>query len=812
MKQKECVRQIAKARGSGPLVAVSSVVALGTLFGGIASSQEVLPAPPQQFKGQIGLTTKDSKSDFPVPVHAPKGAPNIVLIILDDVGFGASSTFGGPCDTPTLDRLAKNGLRYTQFHTTALSSPTRASLLTGRNHHSVHTGTIMETATGFPGYDSLMGRDTATIAEVLKQKGWNTSWFGKNHNVPDWQTSQAGPFDVWPTGLGFEHFYGFIGAETDQWRPAAFEGTRPIEPYLANPDYNFDYDMADQAIKWVRNQKAVAPDRPFFLYYAPGATHSPHHPRKEWIAKYKGKFDQGWDKLREETLARQKKLGVVPPDAKLTKRPKEIPAWDAMDPKLKPVLARQMEVYAGFLEHTDHQVGRLIAALKDLEILEDTLIYVIIGDNGASAEGGLPGTFNENIHLNGLELETPEFLIQRIDRFGGPQAYNHYAVGWAHAMDTPYQWTKQVASHWGGTRNGTIVHWPKGIQAKGEIRSQFCHVIDVAPTVLEAAGIPAPTVVNSAQQSPLEGTSMLYSFDDAKSPERHETQYFEMFCNRGIYHKGWSAVTRHSTPFIVEPLPPFDDDCWELYDGSKDWTQAHDLSKERPEKLHELQRLWLIEAAKYNVLPLDDRRVERFNPDLAGRPTLIQGDSQMLFGGMGRLTENCVVTMKNKSFSITAEVEVPATGAEGVILAQGGAFGGLSLYAKGGKARFAYNLLGLKVFTTEASRKIPAGTHEVRMEFAYDGGGLAKGGNVTLYYDGRKVGEGRIEATVPMMFSCDETTDVGREGGTPVTPDYDRAGSAFSGQIHWVQIDLGKDDHDHLISPEERLRVAMTRQ
>jgi len=584
-------------------------------------------------------------------------------------------------------------------------------------------------------------------------------------------------------------------------------------PKTAAEGYHFTEDMTDKAIAWARQQKALMADKPFFMYFAPGATHAPHHVPKAWADKYKGKFDQGWDKLREETFARQKELGVVPPDCELTKRHPQIPAWDRVDPRLKPVLARQMEVYAGFLEHTDHQVGRLIEALKDLEVLDDTLIYVIIGDNGASAEGGLEGTFNELIHLNGIDgVETPEFLSKRIAEFGGPRAYNHYAVGWAHAMDTPYQWTKQVASHWGGTRNGTIVHWPKGIRAKNEVRSQFCHVIDVAPTILGAARIPEPTIVNSVQQSPLEGTSMMYCFDDARAPEQHETQYFEMFCNRGIYHKGWSALTRHSTPFIVEDLPPFDKDVWELYDGTTDWTQAHDLAKEQPEKLRELQRLWLIEAVKYNVLPLDDRRLERFNPDMAGRPTLIKGNSQLLFGGMGRLGENCVVVMKNKSFSITAEVEAPATGVEGVILAQGGAFGGLSLYVKGGKAKFAYNFLGLQVFTIEASRAIPAGKHQVRMEFAYDGGGLAKGGAVTLYYDGTKVGQGRVEHTVPMMFSCDETTDVGCESGTPVSTDYDRKTSAFTGRIHWVQIDLGKDDHDHFISPEERLKVAMARQ
>jgi arylsulfatase len=471
-------------------------------------------------------------------------------------------------------------------------------------------------------------------------------------------------------------------------------------------------------------------------------------------------------------------------------------------------------VYAGFLEHTDHHVGRLINTLTDLQILDDTLIYVIVGDNGASAEGTPNGTFNETLMLNGITgIETPEFLTARIDKFGSPESYNHYAVGWAHAMDTPYQWTKQVASHWGGTRNGTIVHWPKGIKAKGEIRSQFCHVIDVAPTVLEVAGLPEPTIVNSVQQAPLEGVSMAYSFNDAKATERHELQYFEMFCNRGIYHKGWSAVTRHSTPWMaMAKLPAFDDDVWELYDGSKDWTQAHDLAKEMPEKLRELQRLWLIEATKYNVLPIDDRRVERFNADLAGRPQLIKGNSQLLFGGMGRLSENSVLVMKNKSFSFTAEVDVPSKGAEGVIVHQGGAFGGMSLYAKAGKAKFAYNFFGLQTFITEASQPIPAGRHQVRMEFAYDGGGLAKGGNVSLYYDGKKVGAGRVERTHPMLFSGDETTDVGRDTGTPVSSDYTRKSSVFNGKVNWVQIDLGEDVHDHFISPEERLNLAMARQ
>jgi arylsulfatase len=781
-------------------------------------SRSILPIPSQTY---IGLTTYDAKdpnAKFPPiePLRPPKGAPNVLIVLLDDVGFAASGAFGGPCQTPNFEKLASNGLKYNRFHTTALCSPTRQAMLTGRNHHSVGMGGITEIATSAPGYCSILPKDKAPLPMTLKLNGYSTAQFGKCHEVPAWQTSPLGPFDQWPTGGGgFEYFYGFIGGETNQWDPAIYEGTTPIEqPKTAEEGYHFTEDMADKAIAWVQQQRALMPDKPFFVYFAPGACHAPHHVPKEWADKYQGKFDQGWDKLREEILARQKKLGVVPQNAELTKRPGDVQAWDEVNPKMKSVLARQMEVYAGFLEHTDHHIGRLIDTLKDLQILDDTLIYIIIGDNGASAEGTPNGTFNEMLMLNGITgIETPEFLMERIDKFGSPESYNHYAVGWAHAMDTPYQWTKQVASHWGGTRNGTIVHWPNGIKARGEVRSQFCHVIDVAPTVLEVAGLPEPAIVNSVQQAPIEGVSMAYSFDDAKAPERHDLQYFEMFCNRGIYHNGWSAVTRHSTPWITTVmLPAFDDDVWELYDGNADWTQAHDLTKEMPEKLHELQRLWLIEATKYKVLPLDDRRVERFNSDLAARPKLVKGNSQLLFGGMGRLSENSVLVIKNKSFSITAEVDVPVKGAEGVIIHQGGAFGGMSLYAKAGRAKFAYNFFGLQTFTTEASQPIPAGKHQVRMEFAYDGGGLAKGGNVTLYYDGKKVGEGRVDRTVPMAFSADETTDVGRDTGTPVSSDYTRHTSVFSGKVNWVQIDLGKDDHDKFISPEERLSLAMTRQ
>jgi arylsulfatase len=780
------------------------------------TKRDILPVPDPQW---IGLTTYDAKdpdTKFPPiqPLRPPTGAPNVVIVLLDDVGFSASSAFGGAVSTPVAERLAANGLKYTRFHTTALCSPTRQALLTGRNHHSVNMGGICELATSAPGYSSVLPKNKAPIAMTLKLNGYSTAQFGKCHEVPVWETSPMGPFDQWPTGGGgFEYFYGFIGGETNQWYPAIYEGTIPIEPEKTpEQGYHFTEDMTDKAIKWVRQQKALMPDKPFFMYFAPGAAHAPHHVAKEWIDKYRGKFDQGWDKLREETFARQKALGVIPAGAELTKRPAEIPAWDSMPAALKPILTRQMEVFAGFLEHTDHQVGRLLDTLKDLEILDDTLIYYVIGDNGASAEGTPNGCFNEMTTLNGMtSIETPEFLMSKIDKFGGPEAYNHYAVGWAHATCTPYQWTKQVASHWGGTRNGAIVHWPRGIRARGEIRSQFHHVIDVAPTLLEVAGLPAPTVVNSIQQAPLEGVSMAYSFDQAKAAERRELQYFEMFCNRGIYHKGWTAVTRHSTPWVMAPLPPFEDDTWELY-GPDDWTQAKNLAKENPKKLAELQRLFLIEATKYHVLPLDDRRVERFNPDLAGRPQLIRGKSQILFGGMGRLSENSIVNIKNKSHSVTAEVVVPASGARGVIIAQGGSVGGWSLYAKDGKLKYCYNFFGIKLFQAEATKPIPAGTHQVRMEFKYDGGGLAKGGVVTLYVDGAKVGDGRVDMTQPMAFSADETCDIGREAGSPVSPDYGPHGNDFSGQVNWVQIDLEKDDHDHLISPEERLRVAMARQ
>jgi arylsulfatase A-like enzyme len=775
-------------------------------------ARTMLPIPDRPVPGLTTYDAKDPDTAFPpiVPLVPPAGAPNVLVVLLDDVGFGASSAFGGPCHTPTAERLAGGGLRFNRFHTTALCAPTRQALLTGRNHHSVGMGSITETATSAPGNSSVRPNTKAPLAMTLKLNGYSTAQFGKCHEVPVWQTSPMGPFDAWPTGGGgFESFYGFIGGENNQWDPALYDGATPEE------GYHLTEDLADRAVSWMRQQKALMPDKPFFVYFAPGATHAPHHVPKEWADRYAGKFDAGWDVQREQTFARQKELGIIPDDTALTARHPEITSWDEMPDELKPVLAREMEVYAGFLEHTDHHVGRLVDALDDLGILDDTIIYYLIGDNGASAEGTLNGAFNEMANFNGMAgLETPEFMLSKVDEFGSPSSYNHYSVGWAWAMNAPFQWTKQVASHWGGTRNGTVVHWPNGIEQPGGLRSQFTHVIDIAPTILEAAGLPEPTMVNGVQQSPMEGTSMLYAFNAAEAPERHDLQYFEMFANRGIYHRGWSAVTKHRTPWVMvgADMPAFDDDVWELYDGTSDYSQAHDLSAERPELLAKLQRLWLIEATKYNALPMDDRTSERIEPTMAGRPTLIHGDSQLFFPGMGRLSENSVVSIKNRSFSVSAEILVPDGGLDGVIIAQGGRFGGWSVYVKQGRASFAYNVLGIHEFITSATEPLSPGTHQVRMEFSYDGGGLAKGGDVTMFYDGVEVGTGRVQVTQPMIFSADETTDIGCDSGTSVGSEYTARQSRFTGKINWVQLDVGKDDNDHCIDPEERLRVTMSRQ
>jgi arylsulfatase len=796
------------------LAVASRLAVVGlALAGSSARAQQVLPRAPPPFKGEIGLSARDSRPDFPQPVKAPKGAPNVVIVLLDDVGFGATSTFGGPAATPTLDRLAQAGLRYNQFHTTALCSPTRAALLTGRNHHSAHTGVVMEIGTGYPGYDTVMQRDTATVAEVLRQNGWSTAWFGKNHNVPDWQTSQAGPFDLWPSRLGFDHFYGFIAGDTNQWRPAATEGTKPIEPYLGNPDYNLDYDLADKAISWIRMQKAVAPERPFLLYYAPGATHAPHHPRKEWIAKYKGKFDQGWDRVREETLARQKRQGVVPADTKLTARHSAIPAWDSLNADQRRLQARMMEVYAGYLEQTDHNVGRVLDAIREAGQLDDTLVIYIAGDNGASAEGGLGGLVNEVIWMNGLEEDLAQQLAQ-IDDLGTWKTYNHYPVGWAHAMDTPFQWTKQIASHYGGTRNGMVISWPARIQDRGSVRSQWHHVVDVAPTILEAVGLVMPDSVNGVAQKPVEGVSMVYSFADAKAPSSHRTQYFELGGNRAMYRDGWIAAT---TPLPTDlpwmppgkPVDVMTGYRWELYDTSKDFSEANDLAAKEPERLRALQELFLVEAARYNVFPLDNTKMERFDTSI--RPSLTKGRTTFTYAGnLARIPEGAAPDLKNKSFTITAQVEVGKAPAEGVIVTQGGLFGGYALYVEKGMPVYFYNTANVSHARIASPKALGPGKHTVALAFRYDGGGVGKGGVATMTVDGEKVAEGRVERTLAYRISIDEAFDVGEDSGTPVNHSYD-VPFRFTGRIDGLTIDLGEVAKADRAAVDEAERLARAR-
>lgn len=753
------------------------------------STPKVLPPPAPAFRGTINLRAKDSTPDFPQPMQAPKGAPNVLLILLDDVGFGASSAFGGPCQTPVLEALAKRGLRYTQFHTTALCSPTRAALITGRNHHAVHSAAITEAATGFPGYDSVMQKDTATVAEVLKLNAWSTAWFGKNHNVPDWQTSQAGPFDLWPTGLGFEHFFGFIGGDTHQWRPAAIEGTKPVEPYLDNPDYHFDDDLADRAVKWIRTQQAVAPEKPFFLYYAPGATHAPHHPRKEWVKKYAGTFDAGWDAIREETLARQKKLGIVPADTKLVPLAPGIPAWNSLTAEQKKVYARMMEVYAGFLEQTDHNAGRVIDAIEAAGELDNTLILFIVGDNGASAEGSAQGLLNEMTFFNGVK-EDPAKVLARVDDIGSWQTYNHYPIGWAHAMCTPFQWTKQIASHYGGTRNGLVISWPKEIADQGALRTQWHHVIDIVPTIYEACGVTPPEVVNGIGQKAIDGVSMAYSFADAAAPSRRTTQYFEMIGNRAIYHDGWVACT---TP----PVPPWDPGAadvdaidgyqWELYHTDADFSQAENLAASHPEKLRELQLLFYTEAARHDVLPIDNSKTARLDPAI--RPSLTRGRTKFTYGdGMTRIPEGASPNLKNTSFRITADVDVEEK-ASGMIITQGGLFGGMGLFLRDGRPVYHSNFVDIAHTEIAGREPLAPGRHVVALRFAYDGGGIGKGGMATLEVDGKPVAEGRIERTIPIRVTLDESLDVGEDTGTPVTTSYD-VPFRFDGKVDRVVIDL----------------------
>jgi arylsulfatase A-like enzyme len=713
------------------------------------------------------LDARKAKPPARFEVKAPAGAPNVVIVLIDDIGFGGPSTFGGPIRTPTMDQLAESGLRFNNFHTTALCSPTRNALKTGRNHHTTNTGSIMETATAFPGNTGQVPNSVAPLAEMLRLNGYSTGAFGKWHETAAWETSVSGPFDRWPTHQGFDKFYGFIGGETDQWYPLIYDGVIKVDPPKM-PDYHFTVDMTNQAINWVKAQQSMTPDKPFFVYYAPGAVHAPHHVPKEWADKYKGQFDKGWDQVRYETLGRQKKLGVIPAHTRLADRPKDLKAWDALPADQRRLFARQAEVFAGFLEHTDHEVGRFVKALEDIGALDNTLFIYIGGDNGTSAEGGFVGMYNEMTYFNGV-TEKVEDLIPLIDKWGGPETFPHMAAGWAVAFDAPFSWTKQVASDFGGTRNGTVMHWPKGIQEKGGLRTQFSHVIDIAPTILEAAGLPQPTSVNGTVQTPIEGTSMLYAFNDAQAAERHTTQYFEMFGNRAIYHDGWFARTIHRAPWQLTNLPPLTTDVWELYDVRSDFSLTRNLAAEQPAKLQQLQALFMQEAEQYHVWPLDDRTIERTNAALAGRPDVL-GDrtSLTLYEGMQGMLENTFMNVKNRSSTITAELEIPAEGANGAILSQGGRFGGWSLFMKDGKPAYTYNFLGLARYTVVAPHALSSGPATVTLDFVYDGGGVGKGGTATLSVNGHAVAEGRVEKTQPNIFSADETADVGLDNQNPV--------------------------------------------
>ncbi len=754
----------------------------------LPTDRTVLPIPEPQYPHSTVFDVRNATPPPRFEVKAPANAPNVLIVLIDDMGFGQSSAFGGPIQMPTVERLANAGLRYNEFHTTALCSPTRTALLSGRNHHMNNMGSITETATAFPGNTGQRPNSVATVAEMLRLNGYSTAAFGKSHETAAWELSPSGPTDRWPTRSGFDKFYGFIGGETNQWAPLLYDGMNQVEP-SHDPNYNFMTDMTDQAIAWMGYQKSLTPDKPFFIYFAPGATHAPHHVPKEWIAKYKGKFDQGWDKLREETLARQIRLGVVPPGTKLAPKPEAIKDWDKLTPDEKKLFARQMEVFAGFGEYADAEIGRLIQAIKETGQLDNTLIFYIVGDNGASAEGGMVGLYNEMTYFNGVHETVPD-ILKHYDELGGPSTYPHYAAGWAVAGDSPFEWTKQVASSYGGTRNGMVIHWPKGIKAKGELRSQWHHVIDVAPTILDAAGLLEPKSVDGTPQTPIEGVSMVYTFADAKAPSRHTTQYFEIFGNRAIYQDGWLAGTVHRAAWEFKVRRPLEDDIWELYDTRTDFSLANDLAAKNPVKLKEMQDLFMKEAVKYSVLPLDDRTLERLNAALVGRPDLMAGRSSLtVYQGMTGMSENVFINVKNRSHTITAEVEIPKKGADGVILVQAGRFGGWSLYVKDGKPTYTYNWLGLQRYTVAAKDPLPAGKATIRFDFAYDGGGVGKGGTGTLFVNGKKVATGRIEQTQCCAFSADEGADVGADEGTPVTEAY-KVPFTFTGKIDKVTIEL----------------------
>jgi arylsulfatase len=764
-----------------------------------------LPPPPPRFGGEINLEATKSKPYWPPQVVPPQGAPNVLLIMTDDQGYGVSGTFGGVIPTPSMDRIAKMGLRYTQFHSTALCSPTRAALITGRNHHSVGFGVIAEQSTGYPGYDSVIGPESATIGTILKQNGYATSWFGKNHNTPSYQYSAAGPYDQWPIGMGFDYFYGFMGGETDQWTPYLFQNTSQIFPWVGKPGYNLTTDLADEAIAHMKKLNAAAPDKPFFVYYVPGGTHSPHQPTKEWIDKFKGKFDMGWNALRDQIFANQKRLGVIPENTQLTPWPDDLKKWDTLTADEKRLFARQAEVFAAYVAYTDHEIGRVIQAVEDMGKLDNTLIIYISGDNGTSAEGTTVGTPNQMTAYNAiLDLPVAEQL-KAYDAWGSSQTYPHMSVAWSWAFDTPFKWTKQVASHFGGTRQGMAIAWPNRIKDAGGIRTQFHHMIDIVPTLLEAAGIPAPLMVNGIAQKPIEGVSMSYTFDkaNANAPSARKTQYFEMFANRAIYHDGWiAATTPPAAPWLMGtaklPQDVINGYKWELYNLNEDYSEANDLAAKMPDKLREMQELFMVEATKYNVFPMDNSILPRL---IAPRPSATAGRTVFTYAGeMSGLPDSDAPSLLNKSYTITAEVQIPQGSAEGMLATLGGRFGGYGLYVLKGKPVFLYNFLDLERFRWEGQQALAPGKHTIVFDFKYDGPGFGKGGTGVLRVDDKEVASRKIPHTIPFIMAIDETFDVGVDTRTSVNDKDYQVPFRFTGTLDKLTFKLGptqltSDDH-----------------
>jgi len=766
-----------------------------------------LPAPQPKFGGVIKENATASQPWWPPTIVPPKGAPNILLIMTDDQGYGVSGTFGGVIPTPALDRIAKSGLRYTQFHSTSLCSPTRAALITGRNHHSGGFGVITELSTGFPGYDSIIGQDNATIGRILKDNGYATSWFGKNHNTPSFQYSVGGPFDQWPSGMGFDYFYGFMGGETDQWQPYLFQNNRQITPWIGKPGYNLTTDMADEAISYMRQLNAAAPNQPFFVYYVPGGSHSPHQPKKEWSDKFKGKFDMGWNAMREEIFANQKKLGVIPDNAKLTEWPDSLPKWDTLTADQKKLFARQAEVYAGYTAYTDYEIGRVIQQVEDMGKLDNTLIIYIDGDNGTSPEGTLSGTPNQYTSYNGI-LEFPiEQQLKFYDLWGSENSYPHMAVAWSWAFDTPFKWTKQVGSHFGGTRQGMAISWPNRIKDAGGVRTQFHHIIDIVPTILEATGVRAPQVVDGIPQKPMEGVSMVYTFDKANATKAstRKTQYFEMIANRGIYHDGWYANTTppHGPWILNAPLPAPKDYKWELYNLNEDYSQANDLAAKMPDKLKQMQAIWEQEAKKYNVLPLNN---DSFARALAPRPSATAGKTEFTYSGVlpGIPLANAPNILA-RSYSVTAEVDVPQGGGDGMLATAGGRWGGWGMYMLKGKPVFHYNMLILAQYHWEGPDALAPGKHTIQFDYTYDGPGIAKGGSGELKVDGKVVATGKQANSIAFLQIADETFDVGVDTRTGVNDKDYQVPFAFNGKIDKLTVKLGPP---LMLSPEQQKAAA----